>query len=768
MKQAIQKLLKERYYLPHENEWNHIADRVSAIYPPIGLMLRRKEFIPSSPTLMNANTGGLRKGTLSSCFIMGIEDSIGTEHSKESIFDSLKETAIVTKACGGVGYVFSRIRSEGEIIKSIGRPSSGPIPFMHMFNSVADGMTQGGARKGAIMGQFDVEHPQILDVIKEKHGKKVLQRINISIRLGDDFYKQLKEHPFSNFYVKDLSGVSTALYSTNGDPLTISDVWNEIVEYAWQNGDPGIFNKDIATRQCSVVSIGAYVASNPCAEFTGIPYSSCNLGSVNMAMMLKQINSKWVVDYTKLDRTVRTATRFLNAVIDVNDFPLEKIKEIALKIRPIGLGVMGVAHMFYLLEIPYNSSEALLLEEQLMHRITTISMEESVNMSIETGMCYPAFDYDEYMRANERFFEPKEWWTEEDHDRIDALRYNIYEHGIMNSCNTSIAPTGTISFISGTILALNSGTSGGIEPVYSLVGSRKIEKTGGEYETVYMVDSVFDDYLYSNFDLEKIAIILEKVSKNKGSCQGITEVPEYWQKIFVTAQDLTPDEHLNMLGVVARNTSLSVSKTINLPNNATRKQISDVYLRAHELGIIGVTVYRDRCRDQILTAGEENIPEEVKLMRPPYLEADFHSTTIHGQKFAIVVGLYNKQPYEVFALKMTVKHKDRKGQLVKVSKTRYDFVADTLTIENINVTQPEEKAITLMASMSLRHGVPITSVIKTITKASDNVTDFASAIVRVLKKYIKEEYQVCPECGEKLIFTDGCTSCSNCGFSKCS
>ena len=535
------------------------------------------------------------------------------------------------------------------------------------------------------------------------------------------------------------------------------------------NGDPGIFNSDIATRQCTVVSIGAYVASNPCAEFTGIPYSSCNLGSVNMAMILKQINGKWIIDYKKLDRTVRTATRFLNAVIDANDFPLEKIKEVTLNIRPIGLGVMGLAHLFYVLEIPYNSPEALLLAEQLMHRITTISMEESVNMSIETGICYPVFNYDEYMTANKRFFEPKEWWTTDDLIRINNLVDNICEHGIMNSCSTSIAPTGTISFISGTVLDLESGTSGGIEPVYSLVGSRKIEKLGGEYEIVYIVDPVFENYLWyeTNFHAIEIPIILEKVSKNKGSCQGINEIPLEWQKIFVTAQDLTPDEHLEMLGVIARNTSLSVSKTINLPNSATRKQISDVYLRAHELGIIGVTIYRDFCRDQILTAGEETIPEEVKLTRPLSLDADFHSTTIHGQKFAIVVGLYNGQPYEVFALKMTIKHKDRKGKLVKVSKTRYDFIADTLTIENINVTQPEEKAITLMASMSLRHSVPITSVIKTITKASDNVTDFASAIVRVLKKYIKEEYQTCPECGKKLIFIDGCKQCS-CGYNACS
>ena len=766
MKQAIQKLLGERYYLPHENKWNHMADRVSVIYPPIKESIRRKEFIPSSPTLMNANTRGLRKGTLSSCFIMGIEDSIA------EIFDALKEAALVTKASGGVGYVFSRLRSTGEIIKSLGRPSSGPIPFMHIFDSMLDGIQQGGVRRGAGMAQFDVTHPQILDVIKEKHDKKVLQRLNISIRLTDAFYKQLKEAPNSTFEVYDKQGTATYLSDSKGKTLTITDVWNEIIEYAWLNGDPGIFNSDIATRQCTVVSIGAYVASNPCAEFVGIPDSSCNLGSINFAMMLKKdvITGNWIIDFEKLDRTVRIATRFLNAIIDVNDFPLEKIKDMAVKIRPIGLGIMGFAHMLYLLQIPYNSPEALLLGEQLMHRITTISMEESINMAIEVKHPYPVFVYEEYMKANERFFTPKDWWTQEEHNRMADIACYLNVFGIMNSCQTSIAPTGTISFVAGTVLDLESGTSGGIEPVYGLVSSRKIEKLGGEYETVYMIDPVFENYLWyeTNFDSIEIPIILEKVSKNKGSCQGIDEIPLEWQKIFVTAQDLTPNEHLEMLGVIARNTSLSVSKTINLPNSATRKQISDVYLRAHELGIIGVTVYRDRCRDQILTAGKETVPEEVKLTRPPSLDADFHSTTIHGQKFAIVVGLYNGQPYEVFALKMTIKHKDRKGKLVKVSKTRYDFIADTLTIENINVTQPEEKAITLMASMSLRHGVPIISVIKTITKASDNVTDFASAIVRVLKKYIKEEYQTCPECGEKLIFIDGCTSCPNCGFSKCS
>ncbi len=259
MKNKIQKLLKERYFLPHEDSWeNDLAKRVSAIYPPIYEDVRDKKFIPSSPTLMNANTAGARKGTLSSCFTMGIEDSI------DGIMDSLKECAVVTKASGGVGYVFSNLRSSKEgIVGLSGKLSSGPLPFANMFNSVLDGIQQGGVRRGAGMFQFDIDAPDILDVIRAKNNKGVLERFNVSIRVTDEFYERLKNKPDAPHYVKQKNNL-TYILEDNGKPVTVKALWNEIIEYAWKCAEPGIFNVDIATRQCTTTNIDPIVLSNPC------------------------------------------------------------------------------------------------------------------------------------------------------------------------------------------------------------------------------------------------------------------------------------------------------------------------------------------------------------------------------------------------------------------------------------------------------------------------------------------------------------------------
>lgn len=256
MKNNIQRLLKERYYLPHEETWEDLATRVSEIYPPIKEYIVDKSFIPSSPTLMNANTKGLRKGTLSSCFTMDIEDSI------EGIFDALKEAALVTRSSGGVGFVFSKLRASGENIKSIQRESSGPIPFMKIFNSMLDGVSQGGARKGAGMGQFDITHNDVLKVIRLKDNKGEMERLNLSIRIPDEFYHKLKTQPDEPHLVYDIEG-NTKPLTDNGKVVTVKQLWNEIIEYAWRSAEPGIFNIDIATRQCTVTNLNPYVLSNP-------------------------------------------------------------------------------------------------------------------------------------------------------------------------------------------------------------------------------------------------------------------------------------------------------------------------------------------------------------------------------------------------------------------------------------------------------------------------------------------------------------------------
>ena len=398
--------------------------------------------------------------------------------------------------------------------------------------------------------------------------------------------------------------------------------------------------------------------------------------------------------------------------------------------------------------------------EMLSFQLTMISMDESIIIAKEYGESYPAFDYDLFVKANSRIFNKLSEET-----KLDILN-RLKMYGVRNSCFTSFAPNGTISYIAGML-------SGGIEPVYALAYSRRIEKENKEYETVYIVDPIFEQHINNIYNENEREEILKYIVNNNGSCKGCKLLTEEEQDIFITAKDLHPLEHLEVLGVVAKNTSLSVSKTINLPESTTREDISNIYLKAHELGIIGVTVWRDNCKKGILstnTIDKHDFRVSNAPKRPKELEADFYSILVHNNRFGVVVGLYDNKPYEIFALPMTEKFTDRKGKLVKVSKRRYDFVADNLTIENINVITEEQKAVTLLASLALRHGADIPIIIKTISKVSNNITDFSSAISRVLKKYIIDNqyaYEKCPDCGEKLVFESSCIICKSCGFSKC-
>lgn len=256
MDESVKKLLRERYFLEEEDDWESLSERVSEIYPKSFELIKEMKFIPSTPTLMNGNTKGKRKGTLSSCFIMDIEDSIS------GIFDSLKEGALVTKSAGGVGYTFSDLRSSKEIVKAFNKNSSGPLPFMHIFNSMLSGVQQGAARRGAGMAQFDIFHPDILEVVRAKEKEEVLERFNISIRIPDEFYQKLKENPSQPHIIKYKDGTSKAL-EVDGKVISVGEIWKEIIENAWKKAEPGIFNNDIAFRQCTNTNISKKVASNP-------------------------------------------------------------------------------------------------------------------------------------------------------------------------------------------------------------------------------------------------------------------------------------------------------------------------------------------------------------------------------------------------------------------------------------------------------------------------------------------------------------------------
>ena len=760
MKDSIVKLLKERYFLPTETSWEEVAERVGDIYEPIKQHIKDLEFIPSSPTLMNANTKGHKSGTLSSCFTMNIEDSI------EGIFEAIKESAIVTKNGGGVGYDFSDLRGSDELVKGIGRPSSGPLPFINVLNSVLDGIMQGGIRRGAGMGMLDVNHPNILDFIEAKSVAGAFTRLNFSVRMTDKFYEQLEKSPDSTWMVKNKTdNIEYELKDKEGRVISVKQLWDIIIDRAWATAEPGIFNSDIAFRQCSVTNVDTHVLSNPCSEYVSIPYGSCNLGSINLSALVH--NKKF--DWEKFEEIIIKATRFLDKVIDANKFPIKKIKDITLKIRPLGAGEMGVAHALYKKEIPFNSDKGYKFIEEVTRYLTLRSMQESVELAKENG-AYEAFDYNTYMKANERFF------TKDCRNiDIEKLKKDIKKYGVRNSVTTSIAPTGTIAFIA--------DASSGIEPVFALTYSRKIEKGDKEYETVFISDPVFEEYLKKNFTEEQQFTILQQISDNKGSCQKCELIPEAMRKVFVVAGDITPSEHLESLARAAINCSTSVSKTINLPNDIPKEEVAKVYIDAYKKGIIGVTVYRDGCREGILVHKIDDRPTKITYHHAPKRQkkvaCDVHRITYKGEKWIAFVGLTEEQqPFEVFCGKIDEvnlsKHIE-KGFVIKNTSGHYSFeYDDEVLVKDIMKTfnNEDNDDFARAISLALRSGVMIEHVCDTLNKSKGDITKFSKILARILKIYIKDGTTAsgkCEICGSKLLYTDGCIKCSSpeCSWNKC-
>lgn len=769
MNSGVMKILQDRYFLKDETEWKDLTNRVSAIYPPIKTYIEDMDFIPSSPTLMNANTKGVRKGTLSSCFPMGIIDD-----SIEGIFDGVKECAEVTKMGGGVGYDFSSLRGDNEEIKGLGgRKSSGVLPFIDIYNSVLDGVQQGGARRGAGMSLLDISHPDILNFLDAKINLDKFNRFNFSIKIGNDFYDKLEKEPDSIHYVKNITdGKEYPLTDETGKEWTVKDLWDKILTNSWLMAEPGIFNKDIAYERCSVNNLSDIVLSNPCAEFINIPYTSCALGSINLSNMVEGKTFNWI----KFEKTIVEATRFINNTLDKNDYPLDKIKKTTLSVRPIGLGFMGLAHCLYKKGIPYNSDKAKKFIKEMNLYLTMRSMKESIELAKESGS-YPAFDYDVFMKANERFFKA----NIRDID-VNELAKDIKKYGVRNSCFTSIAPTGTISTLS--------ETSSGIEPVFALSYMRKVEQLNKQYNIMYISDPIFEEYLNKNYDDKTKEKILKHVTENKGSCQTCDLIPEEDRKIFITAGDLTPTEHLDILEICANATSLSISKTINLPNSISKEELGNVFFDAYKRGVIGVTIYRDGCREGVLVHEEGrkiNRPEEIIYhpapKRPKELPCDIHRVNAmikndngekNQEKFIIFVGLLDSKPYEFFIGKIediALPKNINNGFLVKVKSGQYAFkYEDEILVSDINKVFHSDKYATFarLVSALLRHGGHPKYVIDQLNKCPGTIVDFSKAVIRMLKKYISdgEEGNIC-ECGTKKIYYGGCLECPSCGLSDC-
>ena len=596
-------------------------------------MMTELEFLPNSPTLMNA---GRPLGQLSACFVLPVEDSM------EDIFEAIKQAALIHKSGGGTGFSFSRLRQQGSTVNSTGGVASGPISFMKVFNMATEAVKQGGTRRGANMGILRIDHPDIMDFIDCKANNKEINNFNISVGLTEEFMNAVEQNT-------DYDLVDPHSKKPVGK-LHAKTVFEHIVDAAWHNGEPGIIFLDRLNRDNIVPSQGEIESTNPCGEQPLLPYESCNLGSVNLTKMLKITDGKCGFDWDKLSATVKNAVHFLDNVIDANKYPLEKIDRVTKQTRKIGLGVMGWADSLLLMGIPYNSKEAIELGEKVMKFITSEGRAKSAELAEARGS-FPLF---------QESILPKDFPQR-------------------NATITTIAPTGTLSIIA--------GCSSGVEPVFGYVFVRNI-MDGTEMIEVNPILKA---------ELEKRGLYTEALMKRiakEGTIAHLEELPGELRRVFVSAHDISPEDHIRMQAAFQRGTDNAVSKTVNFANSATREEVAEVYSLAFHLGCKGVTIYRDGSRnEQVLNIGKvkkdgepaEEPAKEARIMPRP------RPDTVMGITERVKIGCGN--------LYITVNYDD-KGICEVFTNTG-----------KAGGCPSQSEATARLASIALRSGIDVKSIV---------------------------------------------------------
>jgi ribonucleoside-diphosphate reductase alpha chain len=507
-------------------------------------------FLPNSPTLINA---GKDLGQLAACFVLPVDDSM------TGIFDTLKNAALILQSGGGTGFSFSSLRPRSDIVKSTGGIASGPVSFMRIYNTATEVIKQGGARRGANMGILRIDHPDILEFIKIKRHEEELLNFNISIAVTDSFMDALKtgaEYNTLNPRTEQVIG-----------RLKAADVFKEIVESAWETGDPGLVFIDRINSANPTPHIGRIESTNPCGEQPLLPFEACILGSINLAKMLKTgpkseqrgkkaarglLQSSCEIDWDLLADIVRLGVRFLDNSIDVNKYPVHEIAEMHRGNRKIGLGVMGWADMLIRLGIRYNSQKAYRLAREVMEFIRKNARSASAELARQRGF-FPNFRGSVY-------------------DTPDI----ISKGGLRNATTTTIAPTGTLSLIA--------DCSGGIEPLFAIAYKRLVLESELYEINPYFLETSRKGRFYSTGLINRIS--------ERGNLRGISEVPRNIKRLFVTAHEISPEDHIEMQAAFQEYTDNAVSKTINLKHRATRDDVAGAFLLAYEKGCKGITVFR--------------------------------------------------------------------------------------------------------------------------------------------------------------------------------
>ena len=718
-------------------------------------LMAQTDFLPNSPTLMNAGT---ELGQLAACFVLPVDDDM------TSIFEAVKNTALIHQSGGGTGFSFSRLRPAGDVVRSTGGIASGPISFMRVFDGATDVIKQGGRRRGANMGILDVTHPDILDFIECKATEGKFPNFNLSVGVTDAFMRAVEKDTEYELINPRTQKVAKK--------LSARQVFDKIAEMAYRNGEPGIIFIDRMNAFNPTPKLGKYESTNPCGEQVLLPNESCNLGSINLANML--VHGQ--IDWKKLEKTVKGGVHFLDNVISANRYPLPVIEEMTLKTRKIGLGVMGFADVLIALGVAYDSEEAIELARTIMEAINYWSKEASVELAQKRG-AFPAFEGSIYQyghlpipnptngasHARDRMKAPLFDW--------DALREKIKKHGIRNATTTTIAPTGSISIIA--------GVSSGIEPLFALAYTRNVMDNDRLVEVNKMFRDVAEEGGFASDELFNCLAQGENL-------QNIDGIPDEVKRRFVTAMNISVEWHIKMQAAFQSFTDNAVSKTINAPNSATEEDVRQAYLLAYHEGCKGLTVYRDGSREvQVLTRGSKEKKSDQEAAPP--------SPRIPRPRPSVVHGVTQKVQTGCGGLFITI-NEDENGL--------FEVFANMGKGGGCAASQTE--ATGRLISTALRSGVDVESIIEQLRgircpkPAFDGgsvVFSCSDAIAKALERYVRNGEQNgemhegkqkaremakaklsksnegirpdCPDCGAVLHFVEGCAVCTECGFSEC-
>jgi ribonucleoside-diphosphate reductase alpha chain len=690
-----------------EKNYGASEERVKEVEETFYDLMTQFVFLPNSPTLMNA---GRRLGQLAACFVLPVEDSM------EGIFGALHNAAMIHKSGGGTGFSFSRLRPKNSNVGTTGGVASGPVSFMKIFNTATEQVKQGGTRRGANMAILRVDHPDVMEFIHSKGHDRDLNNFNISVGVTDAFMEAAaaqQEYDLFDPREKQPTG-----------RLNATEVYEALVSQAWKTGDPGIIFLDRMNADNPTPALGEIESTNPCGEQPLLPMEACNLGSINLAKFVAESASGPAVDYPRLREAISWSVRFLDNTIDMSRYPLPEITDMVRGNRKIGLGIMGFADLLFQLGVPYNSEEALQAAEEVMHFIQEACHETSASLAEERGVF-----------AN---------WE----------RSIFKEKGLQrrNATTTTIAPTGTLSIIA--------GCSSGIEPLFAL----SFVRTVMDNDKLMEVNPVFEKTARERGFYRPE--LMDQVAR-KGSIHEIEEIPEDVRRVFVTAHDVSPEWHIRMQAAFQKHTDNAVSKTVNLPRDATVEDVRKVYDLAYQLRCKGVTIYRDGSKEnQVLSFGQRK-EEAERLMgavldRPETLSGFTTKIKTGYGHLYVTVTEFEGRPFEVFAT---------------IGKSGRSTTAKT-------------EAIGRLVSLALRAGVTVDKIVDQLKGIGGEhpifqdgglVLSIPDAIARVLEKryltgdnaprFRKTEYSLlgekCPECGQVVSFEEGCMTCHFCGFNKC-